>query len=648
MASTQSPSRFRQTGTGGGTAVLDTVRTVLPFVRPYRRLAALSLVLLVGMAAAELSIPRLVRRIIDEGIGNDSLETVLVTSGIMLLIAFAAAVCAIGNNIFSVRTGESVARDLRERQFVRIQRFSFGNIDSFTTGNLMVRLSSDTAAVQRLVQVTLRIGTRAPLMMIGSLLLMFRTDAGLALKLLPLLAVTGAVIAWFSLRMEPLFTAVQKKLDGLNTVLQENIAGVRVVKAFVRTAYERSRFERANEGYTAGTEDVMRFMATMTPVLSLLVNLGIVTVVWAGGLDSIRGRLSVGSVVAFTNYLLSTMGPLTMMGNLANTWSAGIASMGRIAEVLGTEPEVADAPDAVELPAEFTGRVSFEHVSFRYRTGSYTDGRAVLEDISFTAEPGETVAILGATGAGKSTLVKLIPRFYDVSGGRILFDGTDIRRFTTDSLLSAVGIVPQESVLFSGTVAENIRYGRPDASDEEVETAARAAAAHEFILSLPAGYDTRVEERGVNLSGGQKQRIAIARAVLTRPRILILDDSTSSVDTETETRIQRELSRIMRGRTCFVVAQRISTVLTADKIIVLDRGRIAACGTHAELLGTSRIYREIYDSQLGALETEPVTEAVSVMEDASAAEEEPTSEIRPAGEETGIGRSDPSRSGGQS
>lgn len=605
MTSRKRSSRFRPAGAGRGTAVLRTVRAVLPFVTPYRRLAALSLVLLAGLAAAELSIPRLVRRIIDEGIGNDSLETVLVTSGIMLLIALAAAACAIGNNIFSVRAGESVARDLRERQFIKIQRFSFGNIDSFTTGNLMVRLSSDTGAVQRLVHISLRIGTRAPLMMIGSLFLMFRTDAGLALKLLPLLVVTGAVIVWFSLRMEPLFGAVQKRLDALNTVLQENIAGVRVVKAFVRTAHERSRFEKANEGYTAGTEKVMTFMATMTPVLSLFVNLGVVTVVWAGGLDSIRGRLSIGSVVAFTNYLLSTMGPLTMMGNLANTWSAGIASMGRIAEVLGTEPEVRDAPDAVELSAEFSGRVSFERVSFRYRAGADAGDQAVLEDVSFTAEPGETVAILGATGAGKSTLVKLIPRFYDVSGGRILFDGTDIRRFTTDSVLAAVGIVPQESVLFSGTVAENIRYGRPAASDEEVEAAARAAAAHDFILALPRRYDTRVEERGVNLSGGQKQRIAIARAILTRPRILILDDATSSVDAETETTIQRELSRIMHGRTCFVVAQRISTVLTADRIIVLDRGRIAACGTHTELLETSRIYREIYDSQLGALEAEP-------------------------------------------
>lgn len=605
MTSRKRSSRFRPAGAGRGTAVLRTVRAVLPFVSPYRRLAALSLVLLAGLAAAELSIPRLVRRIIDEGIGNDSLETVLVTSGIMLLIALAAAACAIGNNIFSVRAGESVARDLRERQFIKIQRFSFGNIDSFTTGNLMVRLSSDTGAVQRLVHISLRIGTRAPLMMIGSLFLMFRTDAGLALKLLPLLVVTGAVIVWFSLRMEPLFGAVQKRLDALNTVLQENIAGVRVVKAFVRTAHERSRFEKANEGYTAGTEKVMTFMATMTPVLSLFVNLGVVTVVWAGGLDSIRGRLSIGSVVAFTNYLLSTMGPLTMMGNLANTWSAGIASMGRIAEVLGTEPEVRDAPDAVELSAEFSGRVSFERVSFRYRAGADAGDQAVLEDVSFTAEPGETVAILGATGAGKSTLVKLIPRFYDVSGGRILFDGTDIRRFTTDSVLAAVGIVPQESVLFSGTVAENIRYGRPAASDEEVEAAARAAAAHDFILALPRRYDTRVEERGVNLSGGQKQRIAIARAILTRPRILILDDATSSVDAETETTIQRELSRIMHGRTCFVVAQRISTVLTADRIIVLDRGRIAACGTHTELLETSRIYREIYDSQLGALEAEP-------------------------------------------
>ncbi len=573
-----------------------TIRKILPFVEPYWRLALISLILLASVVMMDLAIPRLIQRIVDQGIQAQDQSVVLQTALLMLGISLLSALFAVGNNLFSVRAGESVARDLREAIFLKIQSFSYGNLDQFSTGNLIVRLTSDTAAVQRLVQVSLRIGTRAPLLMVGSLILMVRTSPDLALRLLPLLLVTSVVIVLFSVKMEPLFRLMQSKLDRLNTVLQENIAGARLVKAFVRGEYESERFAQANTEFTDHTTRVMQFMSTMGPVLMVFVNLGIVIVIWAGGMQAIRGDLSIGQIIAFTNYLLTTMSPLIMMTMLSNTWANGLASARRIFDVLDTAPEVQDAPDAVDLPAGSPGRVSLSNVDFHYN-GSQDE--LVLEDICLAAEPGETVAILGATGAGKTTLVHLIPRFYEARQGQVRFSGQDVRRLRQDSLLSKIGIVPQETILFSGTVKDNIRYGRPEATDEEVIAAARAAQAHDFIMEMPQGYDSWVEARGANLSGGQKQRIAIARALVTQPAVLILDDSTSSVDVETETHIQEALSRMLPETTRFVVAQRISTVLNADKIIVLDRGRIVAQGTHHELMLSSPIYREIYDSQLG-------------------------------------------------
>ena len=575
---------------------MNHIRKLLQFIKPYWKTALLALFLLTSLVFMDLAIPRLIQRIIDQGIKQNNLSIVVQTALLMLGISALSTIIAVGNNIFSVRVGESVARDLREAIFIKIQNFSYGNLDQFTTGKLMVRLTSDTSAVKSLVQISLRIGTRAPLLMIGSLILMFNTSRHLSLTMIPLLLVTSAVIIFFSLKMEPLFRTVQQKLDRLNTVLQENIAGARLVKAFVREDHENSRFEVANEELTDHTVRVMQFMTTMSPALTIFVNIGMVTVIWAGGLQVIQGGMTIGQIVAFTNYLLTTMTPLTMMTMLSNTWANGLASAKRIDEVLDTTPEVQEDPQAQPLPDQMQARVVFKDVAFHYNS---SDDGAVLEGVNLVAEPGETVAILGATGAGKSSLINLIPRFYDVSKGQVSIDGIDVRAVQEDSLLSKVGIVPQETVLFSGTVLENIRYGRPEASDEEVIAVAKAAQAHDFILELPQGYDTHVEERGVNLSGGQKQRIAIARALITQPKILILDDSTSSVDVETETKIQAALEGIMRDRTSFVVAQRISTVLNAEKIIVIDKGQIIAQGTHAELIQSSPIYQEIYDSQLG-------------------------------------------------
>ncbi len=572
------------------------IRKLLRFIKPYWRRSLVSLVFLILVIVIDLTIPRLIQRIIDQGINGRNMQVVTGTTIIMLVISVLQTIFALANNLFSIQVGESVARDLREALFLKIQSFSFGNLDHINTGQLMVRLSSDTTAFQRMVQVSLRIGTRAPLLMIGSLVLMFVTDSRLALMILPVLLATSFVIVFFVSRMGPLFLTVQKKLDRLNMVLQENIAGVRLVKAFVRGEHEAERFAVTNEDYTERNIRVMRFMATLSPAMSIFVNIGMVIVIWAGGIQSVGGRVSVGQIVAFINYLQTTMGPLGIMVLLANVVAAATASSERINEVLDTIPEVQDAVNPRRLPDGRGIRVDFEGVSFHYNGTS--DG-LVLNGVDLVAEPGQTVAILGATGAGKSSIVNLVPRFYDVASGRITWNGVDVRDVRQSDLLAEVGVVPQETVLFSGTVRDNIRYGNPEASESEVMAAAKAAQAHDFIMNLPNGYDTRIEERGVNLSGGQKQRIAIARALLLKPSILILDDSTSSVDVETETKIQDALKSWLKDSTSFVVAQRISTVLHADKIIVVDEGKIAAQGTHNELIQSSPVYQEIYASQLG-------------------------------------------------
>ena len=574
-----------------------TVRKILSFVKPYWKLALLALALLFLRVSMDLSIPRLVQRIIDQGINQKDLQVVITTSLMMVGVTILDAAAAVGSSISSVNVGQKVSRDLRKAIFMKVQSFSYGNLDQFNTGKLMVRMTADTDAVQRFVQVSLRIGASAPLTLIGSITLMYLTNHRLALSLLPLHLVVGVVLVLFSNRMEPLYLKIQTRLDWLNNVLQENIAGARLVKAFVRSGHESQRFESANTSYTDAMVSVMQLNAWMSPIVTVLINAGLVNTVWKGGMSAMDGGMTLGQLVAFINYLVATLAPLMQMSVVAVAWANGLASARRVNEVLDAVPEVMEPVNGIILSASDRPGVIFEHVSFHYN-GS--ESGLVLKDISLAAAPGQTIAILGATGAGKSTLVNLIPRFYDASEGSVSVGGVDVRQVCEDSLLSRVSIVPQETVLFSGTIRENIRYGRPSATEEEVVAAAKAAQAHDFILAFPEGYDSRVEERGSNLSGGQKQRLGIARAIVTQPDILILDDSTSAVDVETETLIQSALAVTMRGRISFVVAQRISTVLNADKIIVLDRGQIVAEGTHAELMQSSPVYREIYDSQLGS------------------------------------------------
>jgi len=566
------------------------------FLKPYWKEAVLSVIFLICVVFMDLAIPRLVQRIIDLGINQNNLQVVARTTIVMLSISALNTLFAIGNNMLSVTAAEGFARDLREALFKKIQEFSYGNLDQLKTGNIIVRLTSDINIIQQAYRMSMRIGIRAPLLIAGSLTLMYSTNGDLTLRILPLLILTGVVISIFVWRLGPLFMQVQKKLDTLNSILQENIAGVRVVKAFVRSEHEEARFEIANQNFTETHIRVMRYFATFSPTLTMLVNIGIVLVVWLGGIQSIQGKQSVGEIVAFADYLLTTMSPLLVMAMLANVLASAMVSAERVEEIFKTTPEIQDRPANNRMSTSFTGRVVFHNVCFSYHGAC---DEKVLDGISFVAEPGETVAILGATGSGKTTLINLIPRFYDVDEGSITIDGIDVRDIKQTTLLEHIGITPQDTILFSGSIHENICFGKPDASEQEVVQAARAAQIHEFIKELPKDYDTQVAQRGVNLSGGQKQRIAIARAILHRPRILILDDSTSAVDVETEANIQLALNEIMRDSTCFIVTQRISTVLNADKIIILDMGQIAAQGSHSQLMKASPIYREIYDSQLG-------------------------------------------------
>ena len=574
---------------------MSDLRRVLGFLAPYKKEAIISTIFIGLVVMMDLSIPRLIQTVIDDGVAQQDMNLIFWTSLLMIGASLISAALSIANTYFSVRASRGFEADLREAIFKKIQTFSFGNLDDFTTGQLLTRLTSDLNQVQMIVHIGLRMLIRAPLMFLGSFGIMFSTNPSLATVVLALLPLTIVLVYFFIRLVRPLFTKVQEYLESLNQVLQENLTGIRVVKAFVRSKYENERFEVANDELYNISLKMTRYISIFFPIVMALMNLGTVAIIYFGGIQVFQGTTSVGQIMAFTNYLFSTMFPVLMLSMMAGQISAASASSTRIMQVLNAEPEVKDKPDAIVLD-NIQGRVVFENVAFSYRDDG---GDPVLTDINFTAEPGEKIALLGSTGSGKSSLINLIPRFYDTTEGRVTIDGVDIKDIKMKNLRSHIGISLQETVLFSGTIRDNIRYGNPDASDEELVEAAKIAQAHEFITSFPQGYDTMVGQRGVNLSGGQKQRIAIARALLIKPKILILDDSTSAVDVETEAELEKALEALMEDTTSFIVAQRISTVLKADKILVLDNGRIAAEGSHDELIDTSPIYHEIYDSQLG-------------------------------------------------
>lgn len=605
----------------------------------YKKEAGLAYGAVIIATLAQLTVPQLVQNIIDavtdgliasrvlelsgdlQGLAAQQLgltieqlkansqgaERALISAGgLILVFALIRGLFSFTQAYMGERASQSVSFDFRNELFAKIQRLSFSYHDRHRTGQLMIRATDDVEKVRLFIGQGLLMAVQALILMIGTLLILFLTNVRLTMIILPILPVAMILFMAFGAIARPMFEIVQRKLSALNGILQENLAGIRVIKAFNREQRQQAHFDAAAEDYMNGLLRVMRLMTFLFPAIFLLANLGQALILFYGGRQIIGGSLTLGEYQKFSLYLVFIFIPVGQLGFIISQMAQAAASAGRIFEILDARQEVEDQPGAQPLPP-IEGQVVFEAVTFRY----FGAEAPVLNQVSFVAEPGQTVALLGMTGSGKSTLINLIPRFYDPTDGRVLIDGHDLGTVKLDSLREQIGIVLQETTLFAGTIRDNIAFGRSDANIEQVTAAASAAAAHDFILEFPRGYETPVGERGASLSGGQKQRIAIARALLLDPRILILDDSTSSVDLQTEYLIQQALDRLMVGRTSFVIAQRISTVLNADQILVLDKGQIAAQGTHEQLLERSEIYAEIYHSQL-VEDTESPPEGESV------------------------------------
>ena len=524
--------------------------------------------------------------------GQDPLRALVVSGLLILVFAAVRGLFAFSHAYMGERVSQSVAFDLRNDLFARIQRLSFSYHDRNQTGQLMIRATDDVEKVRVFIGQGLLMAAGAVVLMVGAIVILATINPRLTLVVLPILPLALVLFMVMGGLARPMFERVQRRLSALNAILQENLAGIKVVKAFSREPEQELRFRRAADDFLAQILGVMRLMTFLMPLVFFIANLGQAGILFFGGRQMILGTLTLGEWQTFSLYLMFVFIPVAQLGYIITQMSQASASAARIFEITDAQSEVTDVPGARPLPT-VRGRVEFDNVSFRY-----FGANPVLDQVSFTAEPGQQVALLGRTGSGKSTIINLIPRFYDPTEGVIRIDGTDLRQVTLESLRSQIGTVLQETNLFSGTIRDNIAFGRSDAPMTEIVRAAEAAAAHEFIQTFPQGYDTPVGERGITLSGGQRQRLAIARALLLDPRILILDDSTSSVDLETEWRIQQALVRLMQGRTSFVIAQRISTVLNADQILVLDDAAIVARGRHEELLESSEVYAEIYSSQL--------------------------------------------------
>lgn len=563
------------------------------FLGPYWLTAFGALVSLILVNVANLIYPQLIRRIIDVGIAHGDWPAILVSTGGLLLIALVRGGCTFLQGYLAEKASQGAAYDLRNLIYGKLQTLSFSYHDQAQTGQLLTRVTSDVEFVRQFTGQGLLQLLGALVTIFGSAAILIAMNWQLGLLALLILPFIFLIFGRFARTVQPLFMQVQAKLGALNTILEENLAGVRVVKSFVREDYERTRYETGNQALLAQNLQVVKLMSSNFPLIFFVGNLGTALVIWYGGREVIGHTLTLGELVAFTAYLNFLMFPMFILGMIAAMLGRAAASAQRIFEVVDAQSEVEDRPDALDLPP-IVGAVAFENVSFRYAGAE----RNALSQVSFSVEPGTTVAIVGTTGSGKSTVVNLIPRFYDPSEGRVLVDDHDVRDVTIDSLRRQIGVVLQDTTLFSGTIRDNIAYGRPDATLDEVVAAARAAQAHDFIVEQPEGYQTMVGEGGVGLSGGQRQRIAIARALLLDPRILILDDSTSSVDAETEYRIQQALDRLIEGRTTFIIAQRVSSVRRADLILVIDDAKVLAQGTHDELLESCPLYGEIVSSQL--------------------------------------------------
>ncbi len=576
------------------------IRAILYLSRQWK-LAVPAYTALFVATASQLAVPGVINNMIDSITQGTSgqltpseAESLLVSAvALILLFALLRAAFAFLQTYMAENTSQGIAYDFRNEIFEKIQRLSFSYYDRNQTGQLMIRATDDVERLRLFIAQGLVLTVQALVLIGVTLVILFSINWQLTLAILPIMPLALGMYTLFGKLAQPLFGELQRRLSKLNTVLQENVAGIRVVKAFVSEREEQARFDAATDDLFAQAMRVAVTFSILFPVIILLSQIGEVLLLYFGSPLILEGGIDYGDYQQFSLYLVYIFLPLGQMGFIIALLAQAAASAKRIFEILDAESDVQTQPGAPALPA-IEGRVSFRDVTFRYIGAS----EPVLKGVSFTAEPGQTVALLGATGSGKTTIINLIPRFYDVAEGAVLIDGHDLREVQLDSLRAQIGIVLQETNLFNGSIRDNIAFGRPDAAIDAVIAAAQAAAAHDFITGFPEGYDTHVGERGVTLSGGQKQRIAIARALLLDPKLLILDDSTSSVDLLTEAQIQQALDQLMAGRTSFVIAQRISTVRNADLILVLDKGQVAAAGTHAELMENSPLYVEIFSSQL--------------------------------------------------
>lgn len=570
------------------------MKKLFKYLKPYMLFTLLAPLFMIGEVIADLMQPKLMSSIINDGVATGDLAYIRITCLKMIGMALLGVLGGIGNMYFSTKAGFGFARDLRKALYEKVQSFSFANIDKFKTGSLVTRITNDVTQIQNAFTACIRMLVRSPFLCIGGVIAV----AGISLKLALVVFVTlpilfGAILLIMS-KARPLFLRVQEKLDKVNVVMQENLAGVRVIKAFGRSSYEKKRFGTANDDMTNLNIKAGSIMSISFPMFTLIMNLCMIAVYWFGGSMVFDGDLGAGDIMAFSSYVMQILMSLTSSSFMFLFLSRALVSVGRVNEVLDTHSDISDG--AFHSATVTQGSVEFRDVSFRYPGQA---GDNVLSHISFTANPGETVAILGSTGSGKSSLISLIPRLYDTSDGMVLVDGRDVREYTLDNLRGGIGIALQESMLFTGTIDENLRWGDEDAQEEYLQQCANVAQASEFIEKTADGYETSLGQGGVNLSGGQKQRLCIARALVKKPKILILDDSTSAVDLTTEAEIQKGLRQIMGHITVFIIAQRISSVMDADKIIVMDNGTIADIGTHEELKERCSVYREIVISQLG-------------------------------------------------
>lgn len=563
------------------------------YLKPYALFAVLTPLSMVGEVLGDLLQPKLMSKIVDDGVLGQDMNLIIRTGLLMLLVLIGGGACGIAASAFGGIASQSFSRDLRVDVFKRVMGLSFEQTDKFTTGSLVTRLTADITAIQQMVDFMLRMLVRDSLLFFGGIIMMLTLNVRFGIIILCALPVEIIMMIIILKKANPYYSIVAKRLDSVNSVVQENVTGARVVKAYVREDTEEKRFDDANISLMESNLRVQTLMAILQPLLMIILNLSVIAVIVIGGWQVQAQAMKVGEVMAAITYLTQVLHGVMMMSMMFQTLAKASASANRLREVLETDPVIKSG--SVSLADKTGGTVSFKNVSFSYPE---TKGRPVISDLTLDIKSGESVAILGATGSGKSSLVNLIPRFYDCTAGEVLVDGVNVKDCKLDELRKKVGIVLQKSELFSGTVEDNIKWGDKNATHEEVISAAQAAQADEFIQKIPAGYEGIIAEKGASLSGGQKQRLSISRAVLKKPEILILDDSTSALDLGTEAKLRAEIDRKMNGTTLIIIAQRIQSVKSCDRIAVLDHGKLCACDTHENLLKTCEVYQDIYASQV--------------------------------------------------